>query len=99
MIRSGMAVQGQPPAALDWAARLYGAAEVLTSSMTMQESVLWSSTARVLHARLQAQLDEVAFASARAEGRAMSFEQAIAYALSEDEHRSEPLEPKPPAKA
>jgi non-specific serine/threonine protein kinase len=96
---ASLAVQGQPPAALEWAARLYGAAEALTSSMTMQESVLWSSTAHGLHTTLQAQLDEVAFATARAEGRAMSLEQAIKYALSEDQRRNEPLEPEYPAKA
>lgn len=96
---ASLAVQGQPLAALEWSARVYGAAEALTSSMTMQESVLWSSTAQELHARLQAQLGEVALAGARAAGRAMSLEQAIAYALSEDEHRSEPPEPEPSAKA
>ncbi len=65
------------------AARLYGAAEMLLESL---DAVLDPGGSLEYDSDLAAartQLGEPTFEVARAEGRAMSFEQAVAYALSE----------------
>ena len=66
------------------AARLFGAAEVLRE--TLRAPILAfqrQSYARGI-ATLRAQLDEATFTAAWAEGRAMTLEQVIAYALSDE---------------
>jgi hypothetical protein len=66
------------------AARLYGAAEALQARTG---ATLPNQAARALHERqvaaLRAQLDPATFAAAWAEGRAMTLDEAIAYALEE----------------
>jgi predicted ATPase/class 3 adenylate cyclase/DNA-binding XRE family transcriptional regulator len=76
--------QGQPAGA----ARLLGA----TESMLAGGVPSWRFAHQQLVAAVRAQLDEAAFAAAWAEGQAMTLEQAIAYALSEDEESANPPE-------
>jgi hypothetical protein len=66
------------------AARLYGAADVVHTTLGIQrlESISHSGHERLL-AFLRVHLDEVTFAAAWGEGRAMALEQAITYALEE----------------
>jgi hypothetical protein len=68
------------------AARLFGAVEALRERTG---SAITLSPWRELHERhlesLRTRLDAVELAAAWAEGRAMTFEQAIAYALEDDE--------------
>ena len=67
-------------------ARLFGAAEALCEKMGVEVS--WSAW-RTLNERsltiARGQLDEETFAAAWAEGRGMSFEEAVAYVLENDE--------------
>ncbi len=75
------AVQGQPAAGARRAARLFGAAEALRDT----SGELLSPAERSVHERqvanAHAQLDEAAWQTAWAEGRTMTLEQAIVYAL------------------
>ena len=66
------------------AARLFGAAEALRESVSNR--IPPSERAEYDHniAAARAQLSEAAFAASWAGGRAMSLEQAVAYALDED---------------
>jgi hypothetical protein len=64
---------GQPERAV----RLWGAAEALYDSIGKHTDYYDRAAAR-------AQLDDATFAAAWAEGRAMTVEQAIAYALADD---------------
>ncbi len=72
---------------LAWAARLWGAAEALLE--TIEVTAYPYAPDRSLYQRqvaaARAQLDAQAWVEAWAEGRAMSFEQAVAYALEGDE--------------
>ncbi len=65
------------------AARLFGAAEahreLITSPMATCDRILYDRNVAIA----RTQLDETGFAAAWAEGRAMTLEQAIAYALEE----------------
>ena len=67
------------------AARLFGAAEILRESLNS----LMTATERIEYdqniSALRAQMDESAFATTWAEGRAMTMEQAVAYALETQE--------------
>lgn len=67
-------------------ARLFGSAEALREKMGVEVS--WSAW-RTLNERSLAlargKLDEETFAAAWTEGRGMSFEEAVAYALEDDE--------------
>jgi DNA-binding CsgD family transcriptional regulator/tetratricopeptide (TPR) repeat protein len=79
------------------AARLWGAAEDLREAIGVtlgyQDLVTYDYEGHVATAR--SQLDEAAWTVAWAEGRAMTPEQAIEYALSGSHHAgTEPLEPK-----
>ena len=79
-----VAGQGQPREVLERAARLYGAAAAVsailgTDGLTERERAAYQRTA----ARLRTQLGEAPFAAAWAEGRAMTLEQAVAYALED----------------
>jgi DNA-binding CsgD family transcriptional regulator/tetratricopeptide (TPR) repeat protein len=72
------------------AARLWGAAEVLREASDFSQP---PDDKRVLEPFLEAarsRLDEAAFQAAWKEGRAMTEEQAIGYALSEDPERDAP---------
>jgi predicted ATPase/DNA-binding XRE family transcriptional regulator len=66
---------------LEWAARLFGAVEAVRASnlelLDQANRIVYDRTI----ATVRAQLDEATFAAAWAEGRAMSLEQAIGYAL------------------
>jgi predicted ATPase len=75
------ALQGRP----DRAARLWGTAEALREQMGMSLSKfdLAASGYEQDLAAVRSTLDEAAFDTAWAEGRAMSFEQTVEYALSE----------------
>ena len=64
------------------AARLYGAAEALRESFEFPRPPLFRSDYELGVIELQILLDDEAFGSAWAQGRAMTLEQAIAYALS-----------------
>ena len=82
------------------AARLYGAASVFRGSMDagMFECEVWPDPAPQI-ARLRSALGEDAFAEAWAQGRAMSFDESLDYALAEEAPSrsspsvAEPLEP------
>jgi predicted ATPase/class 3 adenylate cyclase/DNA-binding XRE family transcriptional regulator len=78
------------------AARLCGAIEVLLKSI----GAVLERAERAAHDRTiaaaRAQLDAVAFSALWAEGRAMSPEQTIAYALGEDDRSVEQLQDKEP---
>src|SRR5262249_39680077 len=78
------------PAAMARAARLLGAAEALREAIGFD----WGAADRPVHERtaaaVRSQLDEAAFAAAWAEGRAMSSEEAIAYALEPPVRVAEP---------
>jgi len=65
------------------AARLFGAAEALLEGVGIRRRMDTSDQKEFDHyvAAVRTQLDEAAFAKAWAEGRAMTMEQAIAYAL------------------
>ena len=81
-LASTAASQGTCPAIVR-AARLLGAAEGLREATGMQ---MWPADRREhdrVEADTHAHLDETAWAAAWAEGRAMTLEQAIAYALEE----------------
>jgi hypothetical protein len=73
-------MQGDPARA----ARLYGAAEALWTRVSIAPDP--GSRAQVERhlAAARVRLDEAAWSAAWGEGRAMSSEQAIAYALEED---------------
>ena len=73
--------QGQP----ERAARLSGAIETLLDSIGAVLERAEQITQDRTIAALRAQLDEVRFTALMAEGRAMTLEQIIAYAVSEDE--------------
>jgi predicted ATPase len=66
------------------AARLFGAAEALPKVRHMNVWLVNRTFYKRDLATVHAQLDEATFAAAWAEGRAMTLEQAIAYALEED---------------
>jgi non-specific serine/threonine protein kinase len=80
-----VAVQGQQRAELERATRLFGAAEVLEDSMPGA----WANPFPTAHqhtiAMLRTQLGEATFAAAWAEGRAMTFGQAVTEALEGSE--------------
>jgi len=97
----GVAVeQGQPVRA----ARLWGAAEALREVISLPLSYfhLAHSGYEACLAAARSQLDEAAWEAAWAEGRAMSMERAIEYALSEEEPSATPpssatTQPSPPS--
>lgn len=63
------------------AAWLWGAAEALRQSIGAREAPASRATRERLIAQAREQLGEAAFAAKWAEGRAMTMEQAVAYAL------------------
>jgi len=65
------------------AARLFGAAEALREASGTREMSLWRVAFDRDVADLQAAMGDLAFTTAWAEGRAMSLEDAVAYALDE----------------
>jgi predicted ATPase/class 3 adenylate cyclase len=67
------------------AARLFGAAEALREASGTREMSLWRAAFDLDVADVRAALGDLAFAAAWAEGRAMGFEDAVAYALEERE--------------
>ena len=71
------------------AARLYGAASVFRGSMSvgMFECEVWPDPAPHI-ARLRSALGEEAFAEAWAQGRAMTLDESLDYALAEDGRRN-----------
>ena len=78
-----VAAQGQQRAELERAARLFGAAEALEDSMIARPefAIFDNGALQAPIAMLRTRLGDDAFAAAWAEGRAMTLEQAIAYAL------------------
>jgi non-specific serine/threonine protein kinase len=66
------------------AARLLGAGEALFEAMEVEPQAGDQLAADRYVTALREQLDEATFEAARAEGRAMSLEEAVAYALGED---------------
>lgn len=72
-------MQGQPGRA----ARLFGAAEKLREILGVPLIALEAASDRYL-AAVRASIDQVRFSDALAEGRAMTLEQAIEYAMAED---------------
>ena len=73
--------RGQPVAGATRAARLFGAAEALRET-SGEVLILAEHSVRERHVAIaQVHLDEAAWQAAWAEGRAMTLEQAIAYAL------------------
>jgi hypothetical protein len=76
---AAVAAQPQP----DRAARLFGAAEALRQAMGAHRSLIDPPGYEHTMAAIRAQLDEQAFATAWAEGRAMSLEEAVCIALEE----------------
>jgi tetratricopeptide (TPR) repeat protein len=78
------AAHGQP----ERAACLLGATEPMLAGGVPT----WRFAHEQLAAAVRVQLDEAAFATAWAEGQAMTLEQAIAYALSENEEGAKPPE-------
>lgn len=68
----------------EWAARLMGAAEALRDSVNAPVSPLEQPHYDEVVARLHAHLDESTISTAWAEGRLMTLEQALEYALSEE---------------
>jgi predicted ATPase/DNA-binding CsgD family transcriptional regulator len=75
------AAEGEP----EQAARLFGAAEALFEAVGGQHEPGEAAMREPYLAMARSQLDEIAWQAAWEEGRAMSMEQAIGYALSEDE--------------
>ena len=71
------------------AARLFGAAEALRETLGAPRLAIYARAPPARVASLRSQLDEPACAAAWAEGRAMTLEQALAYALEQD-HAREP---------
>jgi predicted ATPase/DNA-binding CsgD family transcriptional regulator len=80
MLAGPVGAQGQPGRA----ARLLGAAEALLEAMGVGLQPADQLEADRYVAAVRKQLDGAAFEAARAEGRAMSLEEAVAYALGED---------------
>jgi predicted ATPase len=83
----GLAAVAASEDSLVWAARLWGAAEALleTIEVTAVPYVSDRSLYQEQVAAARARLDEQTWVEAWAEGRAMTFEQAVAYALKDDE--------------
>jgi len=71
------------------AGRLWGAAERLRQAIGCRSAPAARATYERAVAAARAQLGEEAFAAAWAEGRAMSLDQAIAYALDESDPPTE----------
>lgn len=67
------------------AARLLGASESLLDAISAHLNPADRAEYERIVTRVCAQIDEATFAAARDDGRAMSLEQAIVYALNEDE--------------
>ena len=67
----------------EWAARLFGAAEALREEVGSEHMPEEDALREPYLAAVRSRLDEAAWETAWAEGRAMSMEQAIEYALSE----------------
>jgi hypothetical protein len=89
------AAQGQP----ERAARLFGAAEALREAAGEPLPPAYRAAYERDVAAARTQLDEATFAAARAAGRAMTLEQAIAYALNEDDESAESQQTYHPFKA
>jgi DNA-binding CsgD family transcriptional regulator/tetratricopeptide (TPR) repeat protein len=94
---AGVAARGQPARA----ARLWGAEEAMMEAIGMQLARLARSATDydVHRAVARSRLGEEAFAAAWSEGKAMPLEEAVEYALSEDEvvPTSVPPREEPPA--
>ena len=84
-----VARQGQQREKLEGAARLYGAVEALSNINVGadQLSDLERAARQRTAAMLQSRLGEATFAAAWAEGRAMTLEQAVAYAREQVDER------------
>jgi DNA-binding CsgD family transcriptional regulator len=80
------AAEGEP----EQAARLFGAAEALFEVVGGQHEPGEAALREPYLAMTRSQLDDVAWQAAWEEGRAMSMEQAIGYALSEEELSAPP---------
>jgi non-specific serine/threonine protein kinase len=80
------AAEGEP----EQAARLFGAAEALFEAVGGQHEPGEAALREPYLAMTRSQLDDVAWQAAWEEGRAMSMEQAIGYALSEEKLSATP---------
>jgi hypothetical protein len=80
----GLACAAEIRGEAEWAARLFGAAEALRETLGIfhlpSELALREPYVSAAHSRL----DEAAWKAAWEEGRAMTLDEAIAYALEED---------------
>ena len=80
----GLAAAAEAHGQTERAARLFGAAEAWREVAGTPLSPVQRAGYEREVAAVRAQLDAARFAAAWAQGRAMSLEQAIAYAVSED---------------
>jgi DNA-binding CsgD family transcriptional regulator len=90
------ALQAHEPEAMARAARLCAAAEALHASLGSEAFAGVRGDRERMVATLRTCLDEEAFAVAWAEGRAMTPEQAIAYALEDAPHAEQAIARHPP---
>ncbi len=75
----------RPPQGIQRAARLWSAAAAICETIAARLPLVYRRELEPVIARAHAQLDEATWAAAWDEGRAMTVEQAVAYALAEDE--------------
>jgi DNA-binding CsgD family transcriptional regulator/tetratricopeptide (TPR) repeat protein len=80
----GMAVTARVQSETERAARLWGAAEMLREAMGVPLRPDERAVYEPYMAEARSQLDAAAWEAALAEGRAMTLEEAVGYALSED---------------
>lgn len=90
----GLACIAGARAETERAARLFGSAEALREAVGYQHMPEEDALRTPYLAMARSQLDEASWEEAWAEGRAMSMEQAIDYALSDEKHTS-PISPVP----
>ena len=90
----GLACVSAAEGATERAARLFGAGEALREAVGFAQLPAEAALREPYLATVRSQLDEASWRAAWAEGRAMSMEQAIEYALSE-ERPTFPISPAP----
>ena len=84
----GLAVVAGVRGEVERSARLIGAAEGLHEAVGVPVYIYYEPDRSLYEdtvAQVRSQMGEEAFEAARAQGRALTFEQAVAYALEEDE--------------
>jgi predicted ATPase/class 3 adenylate cyclase len=84
----GMACTAAAEGEAERAARLFGAAEALREAVGYQHLPEEDAWREPYLAAVRSQLDEASWEEAWAEGRAMSFEEAVSYAMVEEEEEA-----------